>query len=93
MFSLSKESEQDLTKGVLELVEKYLEAREQAKPRLLGLIPASQLEEELGIKYKTLQRWESAGLRRYQPPLEDTRKIFYRISDILIFLGVDNGKN
>ncbi|HGR7917100.1 TPA: hypothetical protein ACL6E7_000061 [Streptococcus pneumoniae] len=33
-----------------------------------------------------------AGLRRYQPPLEDTRKIYYKISDIWKFLGVENGK-
>ena len=92
MFSLSKESEQDLTQGVLELVGSYLEAREQTQPRLLGLITAQQVKDELGIKDKTLKRWEDNGLRRYQPPLEDTRKIFYRVSDILIFLGVENGK-
>ena len=92
MFSLSKESEQDLTQGVLELVGSYLETREQTPPRLLGLITAQQVKDELGIKDKTLKRWEDSGLRRYQPPLEDTRKIFYRVSDILVFLGVENGK-
>lgn len=92
MFSLSKESEQDLTQGELELVGSYLEAREQTPPRLLGLITAQQVKDELGIKDKTLKRWEDNGLRRYQPPLEDTRKIFYRVSDVLIFLGVENGK-
>ena len=85
MFSLSKESEYELTHGVLELVENYLEAR------LTGLITAQEAMDELDIKYKTLQRWESAGLRRYQPPLEDTRKIYYRVSDLLKFLGVENG--
>ncbi|HEM4500925.1 TPA: XRE family transcriptional regulator, partial [Streptococcus suis] len=54
---------------------------------------AQQVKDELGIKDKTLKRWEDNGLRRYQPPLEDTRKIFYRVSDILVFLGVENGKN
>jgi hypothetical protein len=91
MFSLSKESEQDLTQGMLELVGNYLEAREQAQPKLLGLITAQQAMDELDIKYKTLKRWEDNGLRRYQPPLEDTRKVFYKVSDILIFLGVENG--
>ena len=88
MFSLSKESEQDLVHGVLKLVGSYLEAREKVKPRTLGLITAQQVKEELGIKSKTLKRWEDNGLRRYYPPLEDTRKVFYRVSDILIFLGV-----
>ena len=93
MFSLSKESEHDLTHGILEVVEKYLEVRDRIKPRLTGLISAQEVMDELDIKYKTLQKWEDAGLRRYQPPLEDTRKIYYRISDLLKFLGVENGKN
>ncbi|HEO4922707.1 TPA: XRE family transcriptional regulator [Streptococcus agalactiae] len=89
MFSLSKESEQDLTQGVLELVGNYLEVREQPQPRLLGLITAQQIKDELGIKAKTLKRWEDNGLRRYQPPLEDTRKHYYKVSDILIFWGIE----
>ncbi|HEP1812894.1 TPA: XRE family transcriptional regulator [Streptococcus suis] len=92
MFSLSKESEKDLTHGLLDIVGKYLEGREKVKPRILGLMTAEQLKDELDIEYKTLQRWEKHGLKRYQPPLEDTRKIFYRVSDILIFLGVENGR-
>lgn len=91
MFSLSKESEQELAHGVLDLVEHYLEARDTIKPRLTGLISAQVAMEELDIKYKTLQKWENAGLRRYQPPLEDTRKVYYKVSDILNFLGVENG--
>ena len=92
MFSLSKESEYELTHGVLQLVENYLEARDTVKPRLTGLISAQEAMDELDIKYKTLQKWEDAGLRRYHPPLEDTREIYYRISELLKFLGVDNGK-
>ena len=93
MFSLSKESEQELAHGVLDLVENYLGSRDTIKPRLTGLISAQVAMKELDIKYKTLQKWENAGLRRYQPPLEDTRKVYYKVSDILIFLGVENGKN
>ncbi|MCK4041234.1 XRE family transcriptional regulator [Streptococcus suis] len=91
-LELTAQSEIDLKTGILELIENYLEAREKATTRVTGLITAQQLKRELDIEYKTLQRWEKNGLRRYQPPLEDTRKIFYRISDILIFLGVENGK-
>ena len=40
MFSLSKESEQELAHGVLGLVENYLGARDTIKPRLTGLISA-----------------------------------------------------
>ena len=89
MFSLSKESEQDLTNRISTVVENYLAVRERPKPRLTGLMSAQEIMEELDIKYKTLQRWESAGLRRYQPPLEDTRKVYYRVKDILKFLGVE----
>ena len=91
MFSLSKESEQELAHGVLDLVENYLGARDTIQPRLTGFISAQVAMEELDIKYKTLQKWENAGLRRYQPPLEDTRKVYYKVSDILNFLGVENG--
>lgn len=91
MFSLSKESEQELAHGVLDLVENYLGSRDTIKPRLTGLISAQVAMKELDIKYKTLQKWENAGLRRYQPPLEDTRKVYYKVSDILNFLGVENG--
>lgn len=92
MFSLSRESEHDLTHGLLEIVEKYLEGREKVQPKTLGLITSQQIKEELGVEYKTLKRWEDNGLRRYQPPLEDTKKIFYRVSDVLKFLGVENGR-
>lgn len=89
MFSLSKESEHDLTDKISTVIENYLAVRERPKPRLTGLMSAQEIMEELDIKYKTLQRWEGAGLRRYQPPLEDTRKVYYRVTDIFKFLGVE----
>ncbi|HEL2353827.1 TPA: XRE family transcriptional regulator [Streptococcus suis] len=92
-IELTSQSETDLKMSILELIGNYLEAREKVKPKSLGLMTAEQLKDELGIKNKTLKRWEDNGLRRYQPPIEDTRKIFYRVSDILIFLGVESGKN
>ncbi|HEX1152537.1 hypothetical protein [Streptococcus pneumoniae] len=88
MFSLSKESEQDLTNRISTVVENYLAVRERPKPRLTGLMSAQEAMDELDIKYKTLQKWESAGLR-----LEDTRKVYYKVTDILKFLGVDDGKD
>ena len=91
MFSLSKESEYELAHGVLNIVARHLRARALMKPRLPGLMSAQEAMDELDIKYKTLQRWESAGLRRYQPPLEDTRKVYYKVTDLLKFLGVENG--
>lgn len=91
MFSLSKESENSLKRGVLKLIDSFLKDYLKPKPRFTGLMTPKQLKEELDVDYKTLQRWERAGLQRYSPPIEDTRKVFYKVSDILIFLGVDNG--
>lgn len=91
-IELTTQCETELKTGILELVEAYLESHGKVKPRALGLIPQQQLKDELDISFQTLASWEQAGLRRYQPPLEDTRKVFYKIHDILIFLGVENGR-
>ena len=59
----------------------------------LDLISKVELKEELGIGDKTLTKWECAGLPQYIPPIEDTRKVYYKVSDVLKFLGVDDGKD
>ena len=89
MFSLSKESENSLKRGILKLVENFLKDYLKPKQRITGLMTPKQLKEDLEIDYNTLKRWERAGLKRFTPPIEDTRKVFYRIDDILIFLGAD----
>lgn len=89
MFSLSRESEHDLTHGILEVVERYLEAHEKAPQRLTKLINRVELKEELKISDNTLNKWESQGLRRYQPPDDGSRMIYYLVADIWKFLGVD----
>ncbi|VPF46356.1 phage protein [Streptococcus pneumoniae] len=91
MFSLSRESEQDLAHGILEVVERYLEAREKVPPRLTKLINRVELKEELKISDNTLNKWESQGLRRYQSPDDGARIIFYLVDDIRRFMGVENG--
>lgn len=91
MALLSRETEQDFIHDVLKMVGNYLEVRETVPKKQTGLIPQQELKDELGISFQTLTSWEKAGLKRYQPPLEDTRKVFYKISDILVFLGVENG--
>lgn len=89
MFSLSRESEQDLAHGILEVVERYLEAREKVPPRLTKLISRNEVKKELKISDNTLNKWESQGLRRYQPPDDGSRMIYYLVTDIWKFLGVD----
>lgn len=92
MNLLSHEAEIQLVTGTMERVDRYLEARERLPKNHTGLITQQQLRDELDISFQTLTSWEQAGLRRYQPPLEDTRKVFYKIRDVLIFLGVENGR-
>lgn len=93
MFSLSKESEQELSQGVLTLIDTFLKSQDKVFQKSLGLMTAKQLKDELDIKDNTLKRWEENGLKRYQPPLEDTRKAYYKVSDILIFWGLINENN
>ena len=84
---------EDLKSKILEAVERYLKSREKAPQKRLDLISKVELKEELGIGDKTLTKWECAGLPQYIPPIEDTRKAYYKISDVLKFLGVDDGKD
>ena len=90
-IELTPQSERELKTGILELIASYLKRCEKVRPRAFGIIPPQQVTEELGISLKTLKSWEQAGLKRYQPPLEDSRKVFYKIRDILVFLGVEDG--
>ena len=90
MFSLSRESENDLKTGMLKIVEDFLKDYQKPKPKMLGLITQDELLTDLSVSFNTLQRWEQAGLRRYLPPIEGTRTVFYKIDDVLLFLGVEN---
>lgn len=73
---------------ILEALERYLKSHEKIPPRTIGLISAKQVQEELDIKYKTLQKWKSMGLKYYQPPGDDSRKVYYKVDDICKFMGV-----
>ena len=86
MQVLSEEYQKELAQGVISVLDKALEGYSKFDKHQLGLITAQQAMDELGLKYNTLRRW----LKRYQPPVEDTRKVYYRVSDILAFLGVYN---
>ena len=90
MQVLSEEYQKELAQGVISVLNKALEGYSKLDKHQLGLITAQQAMDELGVGYNTLKRWEEAGLKRYQPPVEDTRKVYYRVSDILAFLGVYN---
>ena len=64
MFSLSKESEQELSQGVLTLIDTFLITKNKVFQQSLGLMTAKQLKDELDIKDNTLKRWEENGQKR-----------------------------
>ncbi|HEM3942338.1 TPA: MerR family transcriptional regulator [Streptococcus suis] len=86
MFTLSRESEIEMKEGILSLISSYLEGC-SATRKELGLLTPRQVREELQIGQKTLSQWEKVGLKRYVPPINDSRKYYYRATDILTFLG------
>ena len=91
MQVFSEVYQKELARGVVSVLDKVLEGYSKLDKHQLGIITAQQVMDELEVSYNTLKRWEEAGLKRYQPPVEDSRKVYYRISDILAFLGVENG--
>lgn len=90
MQVFSEAYQKELAQGAVSVLDKVLEGYSKLDKHQLGLITAQQAMDELEVSYNTLKRWEEAGLKRYQPPVEDTRKVYYRVSDILAFLGVYN---
>ena len=46
-------------------------------------------EIEQDLKIPTIEKWEMNGLKSFMPPLEETRTKFYKVTDILSFLGVE----
>jgi hypothetical protein len=88
---LSQEAELALLGRIEFLINKYL-SRVMMSPHSdsFGLIQQKELIKELGISLVTLHEWERLGLTRYCPPIEGTRKVFYKKSDIIKFLSITN---
>ena len=88
---LSQEAELALLGRIEFLINKYL-SRAMMSPHSdsFGLIQQKELIKELGISLVTLHEWERLGLTRYCPPIEGTRKVFYKKSDIIKFLSITN---
>lgn len=90
MALLTPEATTELKKEIVSSVSIFLDNYKKPEPRLTGLITQTDLKKELGIDYNTLRRWEDNGLPRYQAKMEDTRKVFYLVSEILKFLGANS---
>ena len=88
--TFSPDFEQSFGTSALTLISKFLDTYTKPEPQLLGLISQKRAQKELEISHTTLLTWEKAGLKRYMPPVEGTRLIYYKITDLLVFLGVDD---
>lgn len=52
----------------------------------LEIITQKELLKELNISPNTLKTWEQKGLPRLEPPIEGTRTVYYKRTDVLKFL-------
>ncbi|MDU4846007.1 MAG: hypothetical protein E6X65_09975, partial [Streptococcus mitis] len=86
---LSQEAELALLERIEHLINDYLShAMLSPHSDSVGLIQQKELIKELGISLVTLHEWERLGLTRYCPPIEGTRKVFYKKSDVMKFLSI-----
>ena len=86
---LSQEAELVLLERIEHLINDYLShAMLSPHSDSVGLIQQKELIKELGISLVTLHEWERLGLTRYCPPIEGTRKVFYKKSDVMKFLSI-----
>ena len=87
MHVLSEEFEDKLLRIIDNRFEDFLKAISKHDNKQLDLISAQKVQDELGVSYNTLRRWEEAGLKRYQAPVEGTRKVYYLRSSIYACMG------
>ena len=53
-----------------------------------GIVTQKELLKILQISPNTLKSWENKGLKRLEPPIKGTRKIYYKLEDIIGFLTI-----
>ena len=66
------------------LIDLIIDKRD-SKP-FLGILTQKELLEQLNIAPNTLKSWELKGLKRLEPPIEGTRTVYYKVSDVILFL-------
>lgn len=87
MEVLSKEIQLEGLKELKQALNTLVELEKQRTSKL-DLISRKELLELLDISATTLDNWEEIGLKCYQTPMDGARKIFYRPSDVYLFLAV-----
>lgn len=69
----------------LTLIIELIDNLNDMKPRL-GIIKQKELLEQLKISPNTLKSWEKKGLKRLEPPIEETRTVYYKLDEVINFL-------
>ena len=78
----------EIARPILEAIQELSKQKEDKKTAQIGLIPQNVVLEELNIDWGTLDKWEDEGLKRYEPPIEKTRKVYYDRDEIRKFLSL-----
>lgn len=61
---------------------------QKSKSDHLEILTQKEVLKELDISPNTLKKWELKGLPRLEPPIEGTRSVYYKRSDIIKFLTI-----
>ncbi|HEL9633617.1 hypothetical protein HO542_02790 [Streptococcus suis] len=72
---------------IQELLEVLIELQKKNATKQLPILTQKELLQQLQISPNTLRSWELRGLPRLEPPIESTRTVFYKISDVIDFLS------
>ena len=88
MQLFSRETELEFLGKIDDHLRKRMELEKQRDDNW-DLISRPEVLEKLGISGTTLNNWEKHGLRPYQSPFENSKKIYYSKTDIYNFLAVD----
>ncbi|VGQ68435.1 hypothetical protein [Streptococcus pyogenes] len=87
MATFSVEFEQGLLDRVDKLAQQKLELEKKLQKKT-GLITAKELKDELDISDTTLKNWMDIGLVSYQSPFESSKKLYFKVSDVINFLTI-----
>ncbi|WP_261231436.1 MerR family transcriptional regulator [Streptococcus mitis] len=58
----------------------------QQELRTAGIVTQKELLSILKISPNTLKSWEKTGLKRLEPPIENTRTVYYKMDDVIDYL-------
>lgn len=58
----------------------------QQELRTAGIVTQKELLSSLKISPNTLKSWEKTGLKRLEPPIENTRTVYYKMDDVIDYL-------